>query len=127
MPAGETPPLFESVMLIALSPCSSLFVIQVTNKWRPAQKMEKHGPSSSRANKKLLSERGNIFDDAFGKLLVVKACIEAAQCQQLLVGAAFYDLTLVNHQDYISGQDRREAVGDSQGSAMLHQRFERCL
>src|SRR5262245_11032773 len=53
--------------------------------------------------------------DGFGRLMELRAvevCVEAAAVEELVVGALFDDLTLVEDEDSIGIDDRRQPVSD---------------
>ena len=53
--------------------------------------------------------------------------IIAVLSEQTLVGAAFYNLSVVEHTDLIGILDRTQTVGDGYGGTRLHQTLQSIL
>src|SRR5579875_2663768 len=61
-----------------------------------------------------------LFGGTLRELLVIEPRVETVLGQKLFVRAALDNLSLIDHQDDIGGEDCREAVRDGQRGATLH-------
>src|SRR5690349_1041231 len=67
------------------------------------------------------------FDDPAAELLFVEPRVDAAVCEELVVGAALDDRAVLYREDDIGVSDRREAVRDGDRGSALDQGLERLL
>ena len=58
------------------------------------------------------------------ELRSIQRGIESVAFQQFGVGAMFDDAPLIHHQNHVRRQNRRKAVRDHDGGAILQKRFE---
>ncbi len=79
---------------------------------------------SSRSIEFFYALDGHFFLDELGELFVVEFGVETTMFEEFLVGAALDDFAFIDDEDHVGGQDGREAVGNRQGSTVLHQGFQ---
>ena len=78
-------------------------------------------PRSARLRRRRVAQRGGLVELQGGEV-----CIEPAGCHQFAVPTALDQAALVDHQDAIGLQHRRQPVRDDQRAAAGHQPVE-CL